>query len=220
MWLVVAWTCCRIESVSPIVHSQKKQIKSSCYFKTSNFRNGIKEIFKVSPRRKSRKLSKRSSLLSGCSSGHGIYDPALVRLLSPEEQSKVIESRWVIGPISGVLKVRFVGKGFAQVIDKTSKYAHTPQATTFKLILMRIRSTNGILRFQMLLQHFSTLRWMSQKHSFMSPHEIQYLEPTVWKLRRQLYGLRDSPRSWQIHLTQVLLKDGSCSNEVRSCVHS
>ena len=31
-----------------------------------------------------------------------------------------------------------------------------------------------------------------------------YPEPTVWRLKRQLYGLRDSPRSWQIHLNQVL----------------
>ena len=29
-------------------------------------------------------------------------------------------------------------------------------------------------------------------------------EPTVWRLKRQLYGLRDSPRSWQVHLNQVL----------------
>ena len=36
-----------------------------------------------------------------------------------------------------------------------------------------------------------------------APHESQYIEPTAWKLRSQLYGLRDSPRSWQIHLTQA-----------------
>ena len=37
-----------------------------------------------------------------------------------------------------------------------------------------------------------------------APPEIQYPEPTVWRLKRQLYGLRDSPRSWQVHLNQVL----------------
>ena len=37
-----------------------------------------------------------------------------------------------------------------------------------------------------------------------APHEIQHPEPTLWRLKHQLYGLRDSQRSWQIHLTQVL----------------
>ena len=37
-----------------------------------------------------------------------------------------------------------------------------------------------------------------------APPEIQYPERTVWRLKRQLYGLRDSPRSWQVHLNQVL----------------
>ena len=37
-----------------------------------------------------------------------------------------------------------------------------------------------------------------------APHETQYPEPTIWRLKRQLYGFRDSQRSWQTHLTQVL----------------
>ena len=37
-----------------------------------------------------------------------------------------------------------------------------------------------------------------------APPEIQYPEPTVWRLKRQLYDLRDSPRSWQVHLNHVL----------------
>ena len=57
-----------------------------------------------------------------------------LNLLSREDQAKVIESRWVIGPRSGVLKARFVGKDFTQVVDKEAKYAHTPQATTLKII--------------------------------------------------------------------------------------
>ena len=48
----------------------------------------------------------------------------------------MIESRWVIGPRSGVLKARFVGKGFTQVIDKEANYAHTPQSTLLKITFM------------------------------------------------------------------------------------
>ena len=36
------------------------------------------------------------------------------------------------------------------------------------------------------------------------PQEIQYPEPKVSRLKPQLHSLRDSPTSWQIHLTQIL----------------
>ena len=58
-------------------------------------------------------------LTSLSSSGHEVHDPVPVRLSSPEEQSNIIESGMFVGPRSGVLKARFVGKGFTQ--DKDSK---------------------------------------------------------------------------------------------------
>ena len=63
----------------------------------------------------------KKELVSLSSSGHEVYDQVPLKLLSREDQAKVIESRWVIGPQSAVLKARFVGKGFAQVIDKEAK---------------------------------------------------------------------------------------------------
>ena len=56
-----------------------------------------------------------------CSSGHEVYDPVPLRLLSPKEQAKAIESRWVLGPCSAVLQAKFVAKGFNQIVDKESK---------------------------------------------------------------------------------------------------
>ena len=55
-------------------------------------------------------------------------------------------------------------------------------------------------------QHFSVTPIDGSKGFIhvQAPPEIQYPEPTVWRLKRQLYGLRDSPRSWQVHLNQVL----------------
>ena len=78
----------------------------------------------------------KKELISLSSAGHEVYDPVPLNLLSSEEQAKIIESRWVIGPRSGQLKARFVGKGYTQIIDKESKDAHTPQATTLKIILL------------------------------------------------------------------------------------
>ena len=38
--------------------------------------------------------------------------------------------------------------------------------------------------------------------------ELQYSEPTVWRLKLQFYGLRDAPQSWQAHFTQIMVKKG------------
>ena len=55
----------------------------------------------------------KKELISLSSAGHEVYDPVPLNLLSREDQAKIIESRWVIGPSSGQLKARFVGKGFS-----------------------------------------------------------------------------------------------------------
>ena len=31
-----------------------------------------------------------------------------------------------------------------------------------------------------------------------APRQMQYSEPTVWRLKRQLYGLRDAPKSCRL----------------------
>ena len=38
-----------------------------------------------------------------------------------------------------------------------------------------------------------------------APRELPYSEPTVWHLKRQLYGLRDAPKSWQAHFSQIMV---------------
>ena len=73
----------------------------------------------------------------------------------------------------------------------------------------------------MLLQILSTHLWMSQRTHFRgsSKRDSQYPGPTVWRLERQLYGLRDSPKQWQIRLTQVH-QNGSFTDATRSvCFH-
>ena len=62
-----------LEMRSQSTATKKKQIKNFNCSKISNFRNGIKEIFKVIQRRKSRMPSKGSSFL--ISSGHEVHDP-------------------------------------------------------------------------------------------------------------------------------------------------
>ena len=50
-----------------------------------------------------------------------------------------------------------------------------------------------------------------------APREIQYSEPTIWRLKRQLYGLRDAPKSWQAHFSQIMIKKGMTQMKSDSC---
>ena len=150
----------------------------------------------------------KKELISLSSSGHEVYDPVPLRLLPQEDQAKVIESRWVIGPRSGVLKARFVRKGFPQVIDMEAKYAHTAQATTLKIILMMSQLHKWSLAVSDVASAFSqhSSRCVKRAHCRPSTSRDSAPRPAVWRLMRQPYGLRDSPREWQIHSTQVLQK--------------
>ena len=167
-----------------------------------------RRISKDTQRRKSDEVIKKE-LISLSSVGHEVYAPVTLNLTiidSSEDQVKIIESRWVIGPRSGQLKARFVGKGHTQIIDKESKYAHTPQATTLKIILLMSQIHRWSLWVSDVASAFLNTPIDGSKGFILVQEsaESQYPEPTVWRLKRQLYDLRDSLRSRQVHLNQVL----------------
>ena len=42
---------------------------------------------------------------------------------------------------------------------------------------------------------------------YVQAPELPDSEPMVWKLKRQLYGLRDAPKSWQAHFSQITINN-------------
>ena len=152
--------------------------------------------------------------------GHDAYDPVPLSHLSPEERRSIIESRWVIGPRPGSeLKGRFCAKGFKQVISRDDKYASTPQATTLKLILLMSQIHSWEIAVSDIASAFLNTPVDPSKPPIyvQAPREIQYSEPTVWRLKRQLYGLRDAPKSWQAHFSQIMVKKGMTQMKSDSC---
>ena len=151
----------------------------------------------------------KKELISVRSSGHK-YDPVPHRLLSHEDQAKIIESRRAIGPRSGTVLSRPASLAKASVKSLARKQRYTPQATTLNLLDDESTSQMGPSGFRCcfsIAQH--TCGRVKRGLIFVeAPKEIQYPEPTVWRLKRQFYGHRDSPRKWQIHLTQVLQRMG------------
>ena len=137
------------------------------------------------------------------------------------EQSKVIQSRWVIDPRSGVFKAQLIGKGLhsghrqrGQVCSHTSgndSQAHPHGG---------VRSTNGILQLSDVSSAcLNTLLDQSKGLDCacrQAPQEIQHLDPTVWKLRRQLLWSSRFTKIMADSLDSGTSKDESCSNEVRS----
>ena len=152
--------------------------------------------------------------------GHDAYDPVPLSHLRQEERRAIIESRWVIGPRPGSgLKGRFCAKGFKQVISRDDKYASTPQATTLKLILLMSQIHSWEIEVSDIASAFlNTPVDPSKSPIFVqAPRELPYSEPTVWRLKRQLYGLRDAPKSWQAHFSQIMIKKGMIQMKSDSC---
>ena len=152
--------------------------------------------------------------------GHDAYDPVPLSQLSQEERRSIIESRWVIGPRPGSEpKGRFCAKGFKQVISRDDKYASTPQATTLKLILLMSQIHSWEIAVSDIASAFlNTLVDPSKSPIYVqAPRELQYSEPTIWHLKRQLYGLRDEPKSWQAHFPQIMIKKGMTQMKSDSC---
>ena len=152
--------------------------------------------------------------------GHDAYDPVPLSQLSQEERRSISESRWVIGPRPGSeLKGRSCAKGFKQIISRDDKYASTPQATTLKLILLMSQIHSWEVAVSDIASAFlNTPVDPSKSPIFVqAPRELQYSEPTVWRLKRQLYGLRDAPKSWQAHFTQIMVKKSMTQMKSDSC---
>ena len=152
--------------------------------------------------------------------GHDAYDPVPLSQLSQEERRSIIESRWVINPRPGSeLKGRFCTKGFKQIISRDDKSASTPQATTLKLVLLMSQIHSWEVAVSDIASAFlNTPVDPSKSPIFVqAPRELQYSEPTVWRLKRQLYGLRDDPKSWQAHFSQIMIRKGMTQMKSDSC---
>ena len=188
----------------------KELNQKKSYFKVSYFRNGIKGIFRDIQQIRSGNLSqKSSSRLDLMVMMHMILFLSVNSVQKAEERRSIIESRWVIGPRPGSeLKGRFCAKGFKQVISRDDKYASTPQATTLKLILLMSQIHSWEIAVSDIASAFLNTPVDPSKPPIyvQAPRELQYSEPTIRRLKRQLYGLRDSPKSWQAHLSQIMIK--------------
>ena len=137
-----------------------------------------------------------------------IYGEVDINNLTPEQQRRVIKTRWVIGPrpsstsvgdidtTAGPLKARLVAKGYSQHISDHIKetFAATPSSTSLRTLL-----THAVLhQYQVTSCDISSafLNTPIEEDIYVQPPpEVHQHRPRViWKLHRALYGLRTSPK--------------------------
>ena len=101
-----------------------------------------------------------------------------------------------------------VVRGYDQQIeDPDEVFASTPSLTTLKLLLTLATAFNWCVWTGDVSTAF--LHALVNSDIFVIPPLEFYPEgQTLWKLKRALYGLRNSPQLWQTHLASVMEKNG------------
>ena len=143
----------------------------------------------------------------------------------PDDQS-VIGGRWVfankLGPDGEEHhKARYVAKGYSQVheVDYLETFAPTPRRTTFRIMMHKA------VQEKMIVHHmdFDTAYlnadldcdvYVKQPDGFVEKPNM------VWKLKKSLYGLKQSGRMWNTHLNKFLTSEGFVRSMTDPCLYT
>ena len=146
-------------------------------------------------------------------------------VLLPDDQS-VIGGRWVfankLGPDGEEYhKARYVAKGYAQVheVDYLETFSPTPRRTTFRAIMNKAVQEDMIVH-QMdfdtayLNADLDVDVYVKQPDGFVEKPNM------VWKLKKSLYGLKQSGRMWNSLLNKFLTSEGFVRSMTDPCLYT
>ena len=141
---------------------------------------------------------------------------------------KLVGSRWVFTRKSDaneniLFKARFVAKGYAQVegTDYTDTFSPTAKITTIRMLL------------QFAIQYGMSIHQLDVKTAYLNaPIQCEvYIKPPegfatndtngnmlVWRLKKSLYGLKQSGRNWNFVLTDFFESMGFKQSNVDACL--
>eukprot|EP00971_Amphidinium_carterae_P147636 2926253-Amphidinium_carterae.4 len=97
------------------------------------------------------------------------------------------------------------GKGFTQEVNIDEIYAATPAAITLRILLTLAQLRNHSIYMSDIQSAFlNTPVQKGTKILVKPPPECEQDSNILWKFKKQLYGLRDSPQKFQQHLSAIL----------------
>ena len=159
-----------------------------------------------------------------------LNDSGTYELITLPEGKSTIGSRWVfavkLGPDNREqYKARLVAKGFSQVhgIDYQETFAPTAKITSVRMLL-QLAIQNDYVVHQMdvksayLNADIDTEIYLDQPDGYIVTNEND--KELVWKLRKSLYGLKQSGRNWNALLHSFLTAEGFEQSLSDPCVYT
>ena len=131
-----------------------------------------------------------------------VYEEKLITECTPDQLQNAISTKWVKRAKGDGVKCRVCVRGYDQEVDPDDTYASTPSLITLKLLLT-LAVAHG---WHILAGDVSTafLHALLTDEVFVIPPVEYYPNGGVlWKLRKAMYGLKQSPRMWQQHFASV-----------------
>ena len=138
-----------------------------------------------------------------------VFDEVPTSSRSEEALSEAISTRWVkVRKSDGTVRCRIIVRGYTQQVDDRDElFASTPSLTTLKLLL----TLSSAFGWHIATGDVSTAFLHAAVDGdiyVIPPLEYSPEGNLLWKLKRALYGLRNSPKLWQQHFAACMEKYG------------
>ncbi|KAF2345406.1 Reverse transcriptase RNA-dependent DNA polymerase [Trinorchestia longiramus] len=158
-----------------------------------------------------------------------LVDNETFELVAKPKERSVIGGRWVYSVKSGpndqeIFKARYVAKGYSQVaaVDFTETFSPTARLTSVRM-LMDIAVQNAYIVHQMdvctayLHAKIDCNVFVEQPEGFVELDKNG--EKLVYKLKKSLYGIKQSGRNWNNLLHQFLVEQNFVQSLSDTCVY-
>jgi hypothetical protein len=133
-----------------------------------------------------------------------VYEEMLEELLDNVQRAKIIDTRWVHRYKGHGVRSRLVVRGFMQQIeDADETFASMPTLITLKTLLTVAQAKGWSVRAADVSTAFLHAT-LTEDVYIRPPAEYYPAGGVIWKLKRALYGLKNSPRLWQDHFASTM----------------
>ena len=137
-----------------------------------------------------------------------VFEERLESECTEEQLQNAISTKWVKRPKGDGVRCRVCVRGFDQVVeDPDDTFASTPSLATLKLLLTLACTYDWfVLAGDVSTAFLHAL--LNEEVFVIPPMEFYPKGGVLWRLRRAMYGLKQSPKAWQLHFASVMQQLG------------